>query len=149
VLYKQQSPDPKQHCFIVYSSRAHARPPTATAFVATAPRVVLIFVARIVNIVSCNKIFFFHGLPSTLLQLFYFKRFAEQHISSFQAFDVKMSCCKRALIVAVFPFQLQEDRLKTAAEDSTLLDTNVTTTTVTMTSSSFDDKTPLKPVSQN
>jgi hypothetical protein len=73
VLYKQQSPDPKP-CFIVYSSRAHARPPTATAFVATAPRVALIFVARIVNIVSCNKNYFFHGLPSTLLQLFYFRQ---------------------------------------------------------------------------
>jgi hypothetical protein len=34
--------------------------------------VALIFVARIVNIVSCNKNFLFHGLPSTLLQLFYF-----------------------------------------------------------------------------
>jgi hypothetical protein len=45
----------------------HARPPTATAFVATAPRVALIFVARIFNIVSCNKIFFIHGLPLTLL----------------------------------------------------------------------------------
>jgi hypothetical protein len=53
-------------------ARTHARPPTATAFVDTAPRVALIFVARIVNIVSCNKNFFFHGLPSTLLQLFYF-----------------------------------------------------------------------------
>jgi hypothetical protein len=52
-------------------ARTHAHP-TATAFVATAPRVALIFVARIVNIVSCNKIFFFHGLPLTLLQLFYF-----------------------------------------------------------------------------
>jgi hypothetical protein len=36
--------------------------------------VALIFVARIVNIVSCNKNVFFHGLPSTLLQLFYFRR---------------------------------------------------------------------------
>jgi hypothetical protein len=53
-------------------ARARARPPTATAFVATAPRVALIFVALIVNIVSCNKNFIFHGLPSTLLQLFYF-----------------------------------------------------------------------------
>jgi hypothetical protein len=26
------------------------------------------------KIVSCNKNYFFHGLPSTLLQLFYFRR---------------------------------------------------------------------------
>jgi hypothetical protein len=41
--------------------KARARTPTnsLTAFVATAPRVALIFVARIVNIVSCNKKIFF------------------------------------------------------------------------------------------
>jgi hypothetical protein len=29
---------------------------------------------RAVKIASCNKEIFFHGLPSTLLQLFYFSR---------------------------------------------------------------------------
>jgi hypothetical protein len=46
------------------------------AIVATAPRVTLIFVALIVNNVSCNKEFFFHGLPTTLLQLFSFSPFS-------------------------------------------------------------------------
>jgi hypothetical protein len=37
------------------------------------PRGALIYVARIIKILSCNKNFFFHGLRLKLLQLFYFR----------------------------------------------------------------------------